>query len=57
MPAEVPGAIMAFVTKALGLSGVLMNTLVAEEKSQARRINKDASRNHLKIKLITSDTN
>src|SRR5450830_873646 len=38
MLGEVPSTITAFVTKALGLSAVSMRLLMAEEKSQARRI-------------------
>jgi TnpA family transposase len=57
MLAEVPGTITAFVTKALGMSAVPMRMLIAEEKSQARRIFIDAIREYLKIKSITKDTN
>lgn len=56
LPAEVPPAIVSFLTNAIGARPVSPRAMQEEEKSQARRRFVEAIRDHLKIKPITKET-
>ncbi|MDR3409965.1 MAG: Tn3 family transposase [Formivibrio sp.] len=56
MLADVPPAIVSFLSKSLGARSVTLRALQVEEKSQSRRRFIEAIRSHLGIKSITKET-
>lgn len=56
MLADVPPAILAFLTKSIGARAVATRELLALEKSNTRQRFMEAIREHLKIKPISKDT-